>query len=103
MITHIVLFTLKDHAEGRTKQENIDIAVDIASTFVRDIPGCLSTEIKVKAPGSPDDNEDIALICTFPDLDALQVYKVHPQHVAFGKHITAVRKKRTCFDFEGEL
>lgn len=101
MIQHLVLFKLKEEAEGRTKKENIAIAKEMASRFTTEISTCRSAHIVENMPGSPSNNEDIMLICTFDDLDGLYYYKDHPTHVAFGKFITSVREKRTSIDYEG--
>ncbi len=100
MIKHVVLFRLMETAEGRTKDENIAIARRMAESFVKDIPGTRSADIVLPVHGAPLDNEDMALICTFDDLEGLYLYKKHPAHVAFGDFMRRVRESRTSIDYE---
>lgn len=102
MIQHLVLFKLKDEAQGHSKKENIEKAREIASRFTSEISTCRSACIVENIPGTPESNEDIMLICTFDDLAGLRYYKDHPTHVEFGNFITSVREKRTCIDYEAE-
>ncbi len=99
MIKHIVLFKLKKEAGGRSKQENIEIAKDIAAGFMEGIPSVRSMQVVTKTPGAPDDSVDMALICAFDDLDGLRAYKKHPLHVTFGDHMRSVRESRTSIDY----
>ncbi|NLB38970.1 MAG: Dabb family protein [Clostridiales bacterium] len=100
MIRHIVLFKLMDTAEGRDRDENIAIARRMAETFTREIPGLKSAQIVTPVHGAPLDNEDMALICRFDDLEGLYAYKAHPAHVAFGDFMRRVRESRTSIDYE---
>lgn len=100
MIKHIVLFKLMETAEGRTKDENIAIARRMAETFTKEIPGLRSAQMVLPVHGAPLDNEDMALICRFDDLQGLYEYKAHPAHVAFGDFMRRVRESRTSIDYE---
>lgn len=100
MIRHIVLFKLMDTAEGRSREENIAIARRMAESFTREIPSLRSVAIVEPMPGAPLDNEDMALICRFDDLEGLYAYKSHPAHVAFGDFMRRVRESRTSIDYE---
>ena len=99
MIMHIVMFQLQENAEGRSKQENIRIALDIASGFLKEIPTLKSFRIETDMPGAPTGNDDLVLVCEFDDLEGLEAYRVHPLHVRFGDFMRLVRQKRSAIDY----
>lgn len=99
MIMHIVMFQLQEQAQGRTKQENIRTALDIASGFMKEIPTLKSFRIETNMPGSPEGNDDLVLVCEFDDLEGLEAYRVHPLHVRFGDFMRLVRQKRSAIDY----
>ncbi|NLD51300.1 MAG: Dabb family protein [Clostridiales bacterium] len=99
MIMHIVMFQLQEQAQGRTKQENIRTALDIASGFMKEIPTLKSFRIETNMPGSPKGNDDLVLVCEFDDLEGLEAYRVHPLHVRFGDFMRLVRQKRSAIDY----
>lgn len=94
MITHIVLFKLKDRSpasiertaqvlrdmEGKIEQlRYIDVGIDVLHT---------------------DRSYDIALTTKFDSLEALQAYQVHPVHQAVIEHMATARESSVSVDYE---
>lgn len=100
MIRHIVMFSLSDEAEGRTKAENTVLAAQMAETLRTKIESLRDYRVAVNAPVADKTNYDIALICDFDDMEGLAAYQEHPDHKEFGKFISKIRKSRSCIDFE---
>lgn len=96
MIRHIVMFRLKDEISKDILPE-----VKACALSLRDkIPFIRSMEVHTGAADAPESNYDIVLICDFDSIEALDVYRDHPVHVAFREYITPLRELRACFDFE---
>ena len=84
MIRHIVMFRLKEEISKDILPE-----VKARALSLRDkIPFIRSMEVHTGAAGVPD------------SIEALDVYRDHPAHVAFREYITPLRELRACFDFE---
>lgn len=100
MIKHIVMFKLSENAEGKTRKENLDTALDMLKDFKELIPVIKDFKAVSNSPDAPDSNYDLALICDFLNIDDLNAYQTHPEHLKFGKFITKVRESRACIDYE---
>ncbi len=100
MIKHIVMFKLSDNAAEKTKKENLDIALDMLKNFKDKIPVIKDFKAVSNSADAPDSNYDLALICDFENIDDLNAYQTHPEHLKFGKFITQVRESRACIDYE---
>lgn len=98
MIRHIVMWKLKEHAEGASRAENI-LKVRALLESVKDcVPGIVHFEVGVSAPGL-ESNFDVVLNSTFDDEASLHAYQEHPTHVAIKPFMGAVREERACVDF----
>ncbi len=100
MIRHIVMFSLLEEAEGKTKAENLAEAAKRAESLRTKVPSLRAYSVVTNSPEADSTNYDIALICDFDDMNGLNEYQNHPDHREFGKFICAVRKSRACIDFE---
>lgn len=100
MIKHIVMFKMLENAIGRSKADNIADACERLSHFKDEIPTLAAFQYGTNCPEAAADNYDLALVCDFESMEALQVYKVHPTHVAYGKYIHSVMETRVCIDYE---
>ncbi len=99
MIKHILLFKLKDEAEGCTKAENIIKAKALVEGMNGKIPGLLKVEVGTDY-SSVDDSADMALYSEFESREALQVYANHPEHTAVLPFIRAIISERHLIDYE---
>lgn len=98
MIKHVVMWKLKDEAEGCTKEENIKKIKELLMPL-KDI----IDEVKYMEVGAninPSEAAyDAVLITEFENENDLAVYQNHPEHLKVRKFITAVRTARTVVDF----
>ncbi|MBQ6808735.1 MAG: Dabb family protein [Bacillota bacterium] len=100
MIRHIVMFKFMEEAEGRSKQENLDIARGMLEKLQGTVPTLKASEIHYNHKDAAESNYDMILISDFDDLEGLNSYIVHPDHKAVGAFMKGVRESRTCVDFE---
>lgn len=94
MITHIVLFKLKDNST-----ESIEKARDILMDMKGKIPELNSIEVGIDVTHS-DRSYDLALITKFASARDLEAYQVHPVHVKVAEYILSVRAFTVTVDFE---
>lgn len=98
MIKHIVLWKFLDQAEGHTKEENMDIVRDKLTALLPIIPSIRSFEIGKDILHS-EMSYDMALIMTFDSMEALEAYKIHPEHQKVSAYVKKVRSGRVSTDF----
>jgi hypothetical protein len=99
MIKHIVLWKLKDFAEGSTKQQNA-LKIKIMLEDMRGkIPGMLKLEVGLNFETS-ETASDILLYTEFESRDALNVYQDHQVHLKVKNFIPLVRTERRVVDYE---
>ncbi len=99
MIKHIVMWQLKDHAEGADKATNaikMKALLDACSDIV---PGILKLEVAIAQAGL-EATYDVVLYSEFESAAALDAYQNHPQHLALKPFVGAVRLARQCMDYE---
>jgi heme-degrading monooxygenase HmoA len=99
MIKHIVMWRLKDHAEGADKSENAKKMKALLEACADIVPGIHTFEVELAKPGY-DCTYDVVLYSEFESLAALEDYQNHPQHVALKPFVGAVRLERQCMDYE---
>lgn len=99
MIKHIVMWKLKDNAEGKPKLEN-------AKWIKKSLEGLLGIvkEIKSMEVGVNISKSDMAfdavLISEFETLEDLEAYRSNPAHVKISQYIKKVKDDRVVVDFE---
>lgn len=98
MLKHIVMWKLKEHAEGENKATNAQKMKQLLETCAHIVPGILKFEVALATPGL-EATFDVVLYSEFADKAALDAYQVHPDHKAIGPFIGAVRELRECMDF----
>ncbi len=99
MIKHIVMWQLKDHAEGADKATNaikMKALLDACSDIV---PGILKLEVAIAQAGL-EATYDVVLYSEFESVAALDAYQNHPQHLALKPFVGAIRLARQCMDYE---
>jgi hypothetical protein len=99
MIKHIVMWKLKDHAEGADKAANAQKLKALLESCDNLVPGMLKLEAAL-ATGELEATYDVLLYTEFSDKAALDAYQVHPTHAAIKPFIGAVRSERQCMDYE---
>jgi heme-degrading monooxygenase HmoA len=101
MLKHIVMWRLKEHAEGADKATNAR-AIKAALEGLRGrIPGMLALEVGLDVDRSPA-AFDVVLYSEFESAEALAAYQVHPEHEKVAALIGRVRSERVVVDYEPE-
>ena len=101
MLRHIVMWKFADFAEGRTREENLDLVASMLKSLYDSgkIEGLRSMEIG-KDTGRTDMSYDMALITEFDSEQCLANYRVHPDHAAISRYVKKVRTARATVDYE---
>ncbi len=94
MITHIVLFKLKDRSS-----RSVEKARDVLLGMRGKIPQLRHLEVGVDILHSQR-SYDIVLITKFDSLEELQAYQEHPVHVKVAEYMTSVREFAGTVDYE---
>jgi Stress responsive A/B Barrel Domain len=84
MLTHVVLFKLKDRSP-----EAVKVTHDVLANMEGKIPQLLHIEVGTDILHT-ERSYDLALITKFNSVEDMQAYQVHPVHVEVGKHIKSV-------------
>jgi len=98
MVKHIVLFKLKDRAEGASRADNARLVKARLEALRGKIPGLLELAVGLN-PDPNDPSYDLALDSTFDSRESLAAYQVHPEHQAVADFIGRVRESRTVADY----
>lgn len=98
MLKHIVMWKLKDFAEGADKASNAQKMKALLESCANLVPGTLKFEVALPQPGL-EATFDVLLYSEFADKATLDLYQDHPDHVAIKPFITAVREVRECVDY----
>jgi quinol monooxygenase YgiN len=99
MIKHIVMWKLKDHAEGADRATNAAKMKNRLDACAKLAPGTLKFEVALAQPGL-EATYDVVLYSEFENKEALEAYASHPTHKALVPFIGAVRESRQCMDYE---
>jgi quinol monooxygenase YgiN len=99
MIKHIVMWKLKDHAEGADRAANAARMKALLDGCRDIVPGIVEFEVALASAGL-EATYDVVLYSVFADKAALDAYQDHPKHVAVKPFIGAVRLERQCMDYE---
>jgi len=99
MIKHIVMWKLKDHAEGADRASNAAKLKALLETCDNLVPGMHKLEAAIASPAL-EATYDVILYTEFADRAALDAYQEHPVHQAIKPFIGAVRSERQCMDYE---
>ena len=99
MLKHIVMWQLKDQAEGADKAANAAKMKVLLDGCANVVPGILKFEVAIAQPPL-EATYDIVLYSEFTSKAAFDAYQEHPDHVAIKPFIKAIRQARQCMDYE---
>jgi heme-degrading monooxygenase HmoA len=99
MIKHIVMWKLKDFAEGADRATNAAKMKNKLDACAALVPGTLKFEVALAQPGL-EATYDVVLYSEFESKEALDAYGEHPTHQAIKAFIGAVRESRQCMDYQ---
>jgi heme-degrading monooxygenase HmoA len=99
MLKHIVMWKLKEHAEGADKATNARKLKGLLDACADIVPGIEKFEVALAEPDL-EATYDVVLYSEFTSRAALNAYQEHPEHVALKPFIGAIRDARQCMDYE---
>ena len=99
MLKHIVIWKLKEHAQGTDRAANAQRMKEMLEACADIVPGIEKFEVALAQPGL-EATYDIVLYSEFASREALDAYQEHPDHVALKPFISAIREARQCMDYE---
>jgi len=99
MIKHIVMWKLKDFAEGKSSIENAKLIKEMIEGLKVIIPQIREAEVGININPS-DAAFDVALYSSFDSKQDLDIYQQHPEHLKIGEFIAKIRTGRVVVDYE---
>ncbi|GAK61681.1 stress responsive alpha-beta barrel domain protein [Candidatus Vecturithrix granuli] len=99
MVKHIVMWKLKETAEGASKAENLKTAQAQLEALTTKIPELNSLEVGIDFNRSAA-AYDIVLVTEFESREALEAYQNHPEHRKVADFIGKIRQDRAVVDYE---
>ena len=99
MITHIVMWKLKDEAEGKSKEENAQIIKQKLEALSGQIDTIKTIEVGLNF-NSSEAAYDVALYSVFEDREGLDTYQNHPDHLEAASFVRSVVQARVVADYE---
>ena len=98
MLKHIVLFKLKEKAEGASKEQNAKKIKRDLEALAGKISQIRRIEVGINCiPG--DAAYDVAIYAEFADEKDLAIYSKHPEHVKVAEFLGKVRESRVAVDY----
>jgi hypothetical protein len=101
VIKHIVLWKLKDFAEGADKHQNARKIETMLLGLKERIPQLKEIEVGINVLPS-DASYDVALYSSFNNEHDLEIYQKHPEHLKVAEFVSAVRENRVVVDYRSE-
>ena len=101
MIKHIVLWTFKESALGKTKQENLRETKALLEGLKAKIKVVKHLEVGINFNPAPH-AYDLALYTEFENKKDLLTYTNHPEHQKIVENLGRVRDQRIVVDYEAE-
>lgn len=99
MIKHIVMWKLKEYADGTTKKENAMRVKEWLDACRDAVPGIVRFEALVAQDGM-ESTCDVMLYSEFASRAALEAYNAHPLHLLLKTRVAPLREVRHCFDYQ---
>jgi hypothetical protein len=99
MIKHIVMWRLKEHAQGNDRATNAKLVKERLESMRGNIPGLLAIEVGIDFSAT-EHSADIVLYSEFESREALDAYQVHPEHEAMKSFVMDVRSERRIVDYQ---
>ncbi len=100
MIKHIVMWRLKDSANGASKEENAKKLKSSLESLKDKISEINHVEVGININRS-DAAFDVVLYSEFDSVDDLQAYQRHPEHMEIVGFVNQIRSERAVVDYEG--
>jgi hypothetical protein len=98
MIRHVMMWKLKEVADGRGRMENAALIKSRLETLPALIPEILRLEVGVDVL-KDGASWDLCLIVDFQDIAALRRYHAHPEQISVAELVNRTRELRAVVDF----
>lgn len=98
MIKHIVMWKLKDFAEGCDRKQNAEKIKAMLEALKGKIEQISYMEVGINLKDS-DMAYDAVLVSEFESEQKLEEYKNHPEHVKVSEFVAKVRENRAVVDY----
>lgn len=98
MLKHIVMWKLKETAEGKNKLENALVMKEMLESLPGRISEIGSLEVGINI-NPTDAAYDVVLYSEFRDEVALSAYQEHPEHVKVADFVAKIREERAVVDY----
>lgn len=103
MIRHIVMWKLKEEAEGAKKEKNAEKLKLILEGLKTNIEEIKNVEVGIQVNGEDKDALDVVLICDFETELDFKMYTRNSHHKKAVRFIEAVTEKRYYVDYHVDL
>lgn len=100
MIKHIVMWTVKDEAGGKSKAENLARMKALLEDLPAKIPFVEDLEVATTGVFEAVPATDVILYTSFLTKEDLKAYAVHPEHLKVVEFIKTVAAERRVIDYE---
>ena len=97
MIRHSIMWKITDEYEGMTKNEIMDKLFELFSYLKKTIPEIRTMTLERDVLHT-ERSYDLVYITEFDSLEALEIYRVHPEHVKVAQFVAAVRTAQAVTD-----
>lgn len=99
LIKHIVMWKLKEFAEEKEKFENANIIKKNLEDLQNKINEIKFIEVGININQSAQ-AYDVVLYSEFANIEDLNIYQNHPDHLKVSEFVSKVRDKRVITDYE---
>lgn len=103
MIRHIVMWKLKEKAEGATKEKNAEKLKLILEGLRTNIEEIKAVEVGIQINAEDKEGLDVVLICDFETELDFKMYTRNPHHKKAIKFINSIVEKRVFVDYNVDL
>ena len=97
MLKHIVMWKLKEEAEGRNRMENAQLMKEKLESLDGVIDELISIEVGIDV-GIND--FDVVLYSEFRNREDLEAYMEHAEHKKVSEFVSKIREDRVAVDYE---
>lgn len=101
MIRHVVWWTLKENANGRSMVENVEHIQEL-SAMLHGLPSLTYVEISAKIQPSCTVPCNLVLMSTHKTMADLEAYRMDPVHIQFAEKVNEIATSRNCIDYAYE-
>lgn len=100
MVKHIVLWKLKEKSGGKSKHDNALRLKRELEALNGKIPGMIMLEVGISTKDNENDDADVILYSEFENIESLENYHHHPEHVKIIPFVKSIRSERRVIDYE---